>query len=365
MLINKTAKKEICMRIIKILKILFGIIAILLVLILVLALIPARTPQIKDKNGKVIENSIAEIRKVTVGGVSQYLMIRGNNINNPVILFIHGGPGQAEIGYIRELQKELEEKFVVVRWDQRGSGLSASKHIPKESINAHTLVSDANEITDYLIKRFNKSQIFIAAHSWGTIVATNAVKNNPEKYSAYIGIGQYSDSKESEKTSYEYAVSEAKRQNNKEILKQLEKIGPPPYTADDVLTRAQCLSQLGCIFKTEPQINMSKSLMLSPEYNLVTKLYYLKNALSSIQMLKPELLKVNFLEEVTELKVPVYFIMGKYDYFTPTSIVEKFYNKLQAPKKELILFENSAHIPQLEENQKFNKTIIRILEENT
>lgn len=348
----------------KILKVFSVSIIILLMVILIIALLPARTPKIKDENGEIIQNSIAEIKKIDIGGVPQYLMIRGNNINNPVILFVHGGPGQSEIGYIREYQKELEEKFVVVRWDQPGAGLSSSKDIPKESLNMDTLVLDTNEITDYLIKRFNQPKIHIAGHSWGTIIATHAVKNTPEKYLAYIGIGQYVDVKESEKISYDYTMLEGKKQNNTEVIKQLEKIGPPPYTVDDVLMRAECLSKLGCVFKTEPKINMGSSLMLSPEYNLSAKLNYEKNALSSGEILLPEILKVKFLEDIKELKVPIYFIMGKYDYFTPTTMVEKFYNQLQAPKKELILFENSAHIPQLEENEKFNKTLIRILEEN-
>lgn len=322
-----------------------------------------RTPEIKDQYGKIIPNSIAEIKKVTIGGVKQYLMIRGNNINNPVILFVHGGPGQADIGYTRETQKELEEKYVVVRWDQRGSGLS-SKNIPKNTLNINTLVSDINEITDYLLKRFNKLKIFIAGHSWGTIIATTAIKNTPEKYSAYIGIGQFVDAKEAEKISYDYTMSEAKRQNNMEAVEQLEKIGPPPYAQDASFTRAHCLSMLGCIIKTQPCIDIEKSIMSSPEYTPFTKLNYQKNALSSAKILALEMLKVDFLEHIKELKVPVYFIMGKYDYFTPTVLVEKFCNQLQAPKKELFLFENSAHIPQLEENEKFNKTLIKILEDN-
>lgn len=322
-----------------------------------------KTPAIKDQHGKVIANSIAEVKKIMIGGVNQYLMIRGNSINNPVILFIHGGPGQSEIGYIRECQRELEEKFIVVRWDQRGSGLS-SKSIPKESLNLNTFILDTNEISDYLIKRFNQPKIFISGHSWGTIVATNAIKNTPEKYLAYIGVGQVVDAKEGEKISYEYTMSEAKKQNNVKVIKKLEKIGPPPYKPEDFLMRAQCLSMLGCVFKTKPKTNMGKALMSSSEYNLSTKLGYIRNALTCSKILASEMLQIKFLEDIKELKVPIYFIMGKYDYHTPTAVVEKFYNQLQAPKKDFILFENSAHVPQLEENEKFNKTLIRILEEN-
>jgi len=241
----------------------------------------------------------------------------------------------------------------------------STENIPKELLNTNTLVSDTIQITDYLIKTFNQPKIFIAGHSWGTIIATNTVKNWPEKYLAYIGIGQFVDAKEGEKISYEYSLLEAKKQNNIEVIEQLEKIGNPPYTADDFLKRAQCLSMLGCVFKTNPNIDMGEALMSSTEYTELVKSNYIKNALTCSKILAPEILKVKFLEDIKELKVPVYFIVGKYDYHTPTAMVEKFYNQLKAPKKELISFENSAHVPQLEENERFNKTIIRILEENS
>jgi len=337
--------------------------ALILTAVIVAALLPARTPVIKDGEGKVLPESIARIQKIEIGGVSQYLMIRGNDIGNPVLLFVHGGPGQAEIGYIREVQKELEERFVVVRWDQRGAGLSASDEVPAESLTTETLVSDADEITDYLIKTFGQPKIYIAGHSWGTVIATKAVYAHPEKYRAYIGAGQFVDAQKGEVLSYEYALAEARRQQNPEVLEQLKAIGTPPYSAEKFLIRAQCLSRLGCVFHTPPELNMGKALMLSSEYTLPAKLKYMKNGHLSAERLAPEILKVNFLGEIEELRVPVYFIMGKHDYFTPTALAEQFCDQLQAPSKELIVFEDSAHVPQLEEPGRFNRTLIRILEE--
>lgn len=345
-------------------KILGGIVVGIIIILLIICLIPAKTPKIKNK-GKVIPNSIAEIVEVKIGGINQTLLIRGKNINNPVILFLHGGPGQSEIGYIRHYQKKLEERFVVVRWDQRGSGASYSKDIPKDSFTVKQFVKDTNEVTDYLIKRFNQSKIFIAGHSWGTVLGTLAAKNHPEKYLAYISISQYVDSKRNEKISYDFVLSKSKEENNEKALEELKNIGPPLYkTIDDQLIQRKWLDIFGGTIKTEPEKGMISSLFLSSEYTLMTKLNYQKRLLECVNVVTAEVYDINFIDDIKELEVPVYFMVGKYDYTTAFSLIEEFYKQLKAPKKELIWFENSAHLPQLEETEKFIKTIIRIAEEN-
>ncbi len=110
--------------------IIFKITLIVLIIFLLLVLfIPSRTPKIEGNN------SVALIEKVEIGGIDQYIMIRGRNINNPILLFLHGGPGYSQISYARKYQEELEDGFIVVNWDQRGSGKSFSLNIPKETMN--------------------------------------------------------------------------------------------------------------------------------------------------------------------------------------------------------------------------------------
>lgn len=321
------------------------------------------TPAIQNEQGQVIPESMAEIISVNIGGIQQYLMIRGEHKDSPILLCIHGGPGQSEIGYIRPYQEALEKRFLVVRWDQRGAGLSASPNLPQESFSLSHFVSDTLQVTDYLIQRFNQPKIFITGHSWGSILATHAVQNSPEKYRAYIGVGQFVDAQKSEVIAYQHSVAEAKRQNNADLLEQLESIGQPPYDAPAFLVRAKCLSQLGGVFKTAPSIDMGQAFMTSTEYSPSVKSDYMPNAMASSEVLAPEILQVRFLEDIHSFDLPVYFIMGKHDYHTPTAMVEQFYHQITAPQKELILFENSAHMPQLEEHQAFNQTLIRILDE--
>lgn len=333
--------------------------AVLLMIVLVMR--PISTATIKTKDGRKLNGSIAELKEINVGGVKQYILIRGNDISKPILLFIHGGPGQSEIGYIKNIQKELEENFVVVRWDQRGAGLS--NEVLKEEITLENIISDTQEITEYLTQEFSKEKIYIAGHSWGTIVAMNVIHRNPDKYNAYVGISQFINTNKSEKISYNFTLEEAKKQENDEVIKELAKIGAPPYKAEDILVRAECLSKLNKVFHTKPSINMGKELLLSSEYDIMTKFNYMKNAKKCAEILISDVANTNF-ENITELKIPVYFIMGKYDYFTPVDTVQTFYDKLVAPKKELIIFSESGHLPQLEENEKFNETLIKIISNN-
>ena len=318
-----------------------------------------KTPKIKDDEGNIYPSSVAEIKKITIGGVDQYLMIRAKDTKKPIILFVHGGPGQAEIGYIREYQKALEEHFVVVRWDQRGAGLSYSKTIPKDTFTIETFVEDLNEVTDYLIQRFNQQKIIIAGHSWGTVIATYAVKRYPHKYNAYIGIGQVVHSEETEKIAYRYTKSQAIQQNNKKVLKQLEQIGEPPYSHKEVMIRAICQGKIGGVVKTSPPRSIGLSLLLSREYNLIHKLNYQKSSLESANTMYPQIAKINFFNEIKNLDVPTLFVAGQYDYITPTILVKQFYDELEAPMKDLIVLENSAHLPHLEECERFIELLIK------
>ena len=267
-------------------------------------------------------------------------MIRGKNIQNPILLFVHGGPGQAE--------------------DQRGAGLSYSKSIPQDTFNIDVFRADLNEVTDYLIQRFNQPKIIIAGHSWGTVLATYSVKDYPDKYSAYIGIGQVVSSMEAERISYRYVKNEAELQNNKRVLRELQKIGEPPHSEREALIRANCQGRIGGITKRNPPKSIISLLISSTEYSFIHKLNYFKSCISSAKIMYSQVIKIDFLKEIKKFDIPIFFIAGKYDFVTPTSLVQKFYDELDAPKKELIVFKNSGHLPQLEECEQFAQTLIKI-----
>ena len=132
---------------------------------------------------------LTELVKVPIGGVDQWLLIRSANPDNPVFLFLHGGPGAAEMPLLRYYNYALEKYFTVVMWDQRGAGKSNKNSVPPESINMDQLLIDTHEIVQYLKNRFDQPKIFLAGHSLGTVLGIQAIKDHPKDFYAYVGIG--------------------------------------------------------------------------------------------------------------------------------------------------------------------------------
>jgi proline iminopeptidase len=188
---------------------------------------PGTTKPRTDEKGKVIEGSIAEVNRIDIGGIKQFVVIRGKSTQNPVLLMLHGGPGSPQTPMNLKYNKELEDHFIVVNWDQRGAGGSYSKTMPDDSLNINRMIEDTREVSQYLIKRFGKEKIFILGHSWGSYLGMRTIQKYPELYKAYIGIGQVSNQRKSEELSYQFVMGKAKETGNKKAIKQLEEIGYP------------------------------------------------------------------------------------------------------------------------------------------
>ena len=159
----------------RIFKIIIFIIGGVVLVVLGLALIlwiksPGIAEPITDASGKTIDGSISVVEKIMIGGQEQYFFIRGANSTKPVMLFLHGGPGSPEISFMKNYNKDIENDFIMVYWEQRGAGKSYSEDIPLESMNLEQLISDTREMSEYLAKRFNQEKIYLMGHSWGSLL---------------------------------------------------------------------------------------------------------------------------------------------------------------------------------------------------
>ncbi len=306
--------------------------------------------------------AIEELEALTINGSRQYLLIRGKNCNNPILLFVHGGPGQGEIGYMTQAQEVLEENFIVVRWDQRGAGLSRKDKMSHQNISKKIIIEDVLAVTDYLRERFAREKIYLCGHSWGTIIATHAVYEHPEKYAAYIGVSQFVDGQKGEVIAYRDTLAIAKERQASEVIEILGNIGEPPYNEKACLTRAQCMGMLGMICRSQPSIDMHEAMLASPYYDTVTKNLYYENAFASTNILIQDIMQVSFLNHIKEFQLPVFFLAGRFDYHTPLELMEEYYKCMRAPMKELIVFEHSGHLPQLEETKRFEEVVVGIKE---
>ncbi|SCY55069.1 alpha/beta fold hydrolase [Alkaliphilus peptidifermentans] len=332
---------------------------LLIICILFVLFLPSRTPHIEGNN------SVASIQKIQLGGLEQFIMIRGKDTNNPILLFLHGGPGYSQISFARKYQEELEENFIVVNWDQRGSGMSYSHNIPRKSMNRSRFREDTKELIDYLCMKYEKENVYLAGHSWGSELGLHVIDKYPERVAAFISIGQVVNKLENEAVSYDFVLEMAKKNNNKRALEDLLRIGRPPYknTVSDTLTQRKWLDKYGGV---ERNVNTLNDIILgsifSPEYTGIDGIKFALGSKFSADTMWGHNLDLDFVRDLPEVRVPVYFFAGRHDYNTPSTLIEQYYNKIIAPHKELIWFEESAHFPHFEEPEKFAQLAIRIKE---
>jgi pimeloyl-ACP methyl ester carboxylesterase len=364
-----------------ILKVTASIVALIILLFVIAAIwlksvSPGKTTPITDQSGKEIKGSIAEVNRIDVGGIKQFIVIRGESTENPVLLMLHGGPGSPQTPMNLKYNKELEKHFIVVNWDQRGAGGSYSKDMPDDSLNIDRMIEDTHEVSQYLISRFGKEKIFILGHSWGSYLGMRTINKYPELYQAYIGIGQVSNQRKSEELSYQFVLTKAKEERNKKAIKQLEEIGYPENGLYKNMEKAMMVERNwvmqygGAAWKKDKYDIFT--LFILPiftcrEYTVSDKFNYLKGMNRSLKMLWDPLMNQQLVDVVRKVDVPVYILQGTHDFQTCFSEAKKYYEQLEAPKKEFIEFTNSAHmLPYNLEIDKFHEVMTtKILKENT
>ncbi|MDG2449956.1 MAG: alpha/beta hydrolase [Saprospiraceae bacterium] len=324
---------------------------------------PQKTDSIYNNEGQIIENSISKIENIEINGVSQRVVIRGWDKNNPVLLHLHGGPGNPDRPFIRRLNAHVEDLFTVIYWDQRGIGGSYHKDIEPHSISLVQIADDGIVISEYFKERFNKDKIYIQGHSWGTAVGITMAQKRPDLFHAYIGIGQMASSARSEKISYQYALEEAHKAHNEKDIKVLNDIGSPPYLEENWIENM--LKQRQILWKYEnPENPVEQSMfqiymvyIMHPEYSIFDKIGMLKGAGLAMKYLWDDAMNIDFFKTVPNLDLPIYIIQGKYDKHTSTVVAKTYFDSLNAPLKQYFEFEKSAHAPHFEEYNRYKKIL--------
>lgn len=333
------------------------------------------TPPITGADGSPLPGSIAEMTNIRIGGTGQFVLIRGISTNNPVLLFLHGGPGSVETPMVRSYNGELEKRFIVVNWDQRGAGKSFRFFLPKETMTVDQLVADTRDLSRYLSNRFGKKKIFLVGHSWGSFLGMLTASRYPELYRAFVGVGQLVSPYENEKESYRFVLSNAAAMNDTNALRELGELDRPfPYLTIDTegtwfrkikKEREYVLQYGGEIYGQNDYDIYYTAFSRSPEYSLPDLFLFWTGVPFSFKNIFPGTFRMDLSKEAPELKVPVYFFLGKHDRVTPSTLAKDYFRKLKAPKKELVWFEQSAHNPPYEESGKFNRLMVqKVLGEN-
>ena len=331
-------------------KILIKYIGAIIIVVLIIALFfPTWTSNIKA------ENSISVLEQVEINGSGHEIMIRGDDKDNPVIIVVHGGPGSPEIPYADKYYDLLESNFTVVNYDQRASGKSFHFFEDYSNLSTDLLVDDLLALTDYISERLGKEKVILMAHSTGTYIGMQAANKSPEKYEAYIGIGQMSDTKESEIESLNYCITQAQKTDNTEDVEYLQGLTEKIESGDMVTPREYVMKYGGSIRGIDNPDGDNIGVLLSSEYNLLDVIRYNYGMGYSQGKLLNHLLENPLPDIVSKLEIPLYFVMGKYDYMTSHHAAKKYFDMIEAEHKEFITFNESAHYPQFEEKEKFDK----------
>lgn len=332
------------------------VLVIIMLCIILIKQSPGKVRPLCDENGHIIEGSISEKIHEEINGTDMGMIIKSRDISNPVLLFVHGGPGMPEYPFTEEFPTGLEDNFTVVWWDQRGSGLSYKSDMDRENMTTDMFVSDIIEVSKYLCSRFGKEKIYLMGHSWGSYIGIKAAAEAPELYYAYIGIGQVSNQMESEKMAYDYIIDYYNEAGDKKTVEKLKKLDfktkdyiPEEYNK----IRDKVMHEAG-IGTTHNMKSVVKGIfmpvMKNNEYTLGEKINIWKGkAFSNSTVLRDEMYKCDLRNSITEFKIPVYFFSGIYDYTVNYSLSEDYLKKINAPVKGFYLFKESAHSPIFEE----------------
>lgn len=346
----------------KILKIVLWFIGGLLVLIVLLLLsiwiFSGNTPEGGTK--------IAKKGWVEIGGIKQGYFIRGENEKNPIILFLHGGPGSPELTMIKNT--ELEKYFTICYWDQRGAGMSFSSDIDPATMTVAQLVEDTRQITDSLCHWYGVDKVYLMGHSWGSYLGVKTIQKYPERYHAYFGIGQVCHQLKSEQLAYDYIVAEARRAGDTKTVNAFTAYdkNAADFPSKDYLLKVRTFGMnkygIGIKHKDVSMSDIAVDLLYYRGYTFGEKLNYLRGTMFSLNHLFHRIIEDNLFETSTRFEIPVYIIQGKYDYQVSHQLAKEYLDSITAPQKAFFTFEESAHSPNMEEPERFVEVVKSIVQ---
>ena len=307
-------------------------------------------------------NGIATFVEVNINDSIQYYSVRGSDEDHPIILFLSGGPGGAQMPATRQFLSDLESDYTIVNWDQPGTGKSYDAVYRYDVMTPEHYILDAHALTQHLKRKFHQDKIYLIGESWGSYLAMTLANRYPEDYYAVIGTGQMVDFTQTEKDCYAFALNLAYQNQDQMLIDRLETLGEPPYYGQGLSLRMNTyLNPLFLWMANHDDIHHQDwdtfDTLISPEYSIWDSVHFVMGLLKTFETIYPQLYGVDLRQTLTSFEIPVYILQGKYDVNAPTYLAEDYMNHIQAPKKAFILFEHSGHNPWIDEYVLFNDTV--------
>jgi len=309
-------------------------------------------------------NGIDEARYVAIGGIEQWITIRGEDRGNPVLLFLHGGPGDATNPWGYAGFRSWLRYFTVVQWDQRGAGRTLGRNGQSlgPTITIDRMTRDGIELAELLRRTLNQTRIILVGHSWGSILGVRMVKSRPDLFSAYVGTGQVAaDPTRNYAVAYEDVLTAARRRGNQRAVTELEQVGPPPWQDG----RGYAVQRRWANLFEGADTFLASTLGLAlaaPGYTARDVNDWLSGQSLSAERLVPQTKAVDSAALGGEFAVPVFVIQGAEDFTTPTSLARSFVASIHAPRKELVTIEGGGHFAVFMKSDAFlNELVARVL----
>jgi len=312
---------------------------------------------------------IDTLEAVQIGGLTQWIRIRGTHRSNPVLLLMQQGPGLPIINETRIFERllGLEKDFTVVYWDQRGTGLSSAPLRPRSNkldISVASMVDDTVSMLELLHDRFG-GKILVAGFSFGATFAAQAAARRPDLVAALVATGMDIDVPYAETHTYDFVLRTARQRAKRRAIRQLEKIGPPPHLDPAPFsTRARWAADFGAVTADATFGSLLRtlvgSLLRSRDYSLIDVIRTFRGITAAQAALLPELATTDLVHTMPRLDVPIVIAQGRLDQVAPAEPAQRFYDSLTAPAKQLVWFENSAHTPQYDEPAKFRGLLMTV-----
>jgi len=324
---------------------------------------PAREV-VRGLNRIVTDKGVQETFTATLGGAKQVVTVRGADRDNPILVYVHGGPGAAESPFAWAFQRPWEDYFTVVQWDQRGAGRSyrSEGHAAlAPTMTLDRIRDDAIELIDQLNARYRQRKVFLLGHSFGSVIGMMVAAKRPDLLHAYVGMGQYVATVAGEKASFAWTLDQAKHAGNAQAIRELEAL--QPYPGDTSIAKIDAerkwANHYGGLFWRHSDGDFYFRLArLSPDYTPEQRAAYDAGGQFSTELLERQLKELSFIP-ITRLGCPVYMLLGRHDGLTPAPLAANWLDRVTAPAKKAFWFEQSAHMPMIEEP---GRTLAALLE---
>jgi len=320
-----------------------------------LAISPGQPRPLVDAAGRTIPGSLSERVFVEIGGIRQGMIIQSADPSNPVLLFLHGGPGMVEFFMEEDYPTGLAQHFTMVWWEQRGAGMSFASDIPPETMTLDRMIADTIEVADYLRDRFGQERILLLGHSWGSYLGIQVAHAAPDRFLAYVGMAQIAHQLRSEVMARDHLLELYRVRGDARMVSQLE---AAPVSMEDGTSPAWMRLRDGAMHRAgvghmRAMDSVVTGIFLPMwrvrAYTLREKINIWRGKIWSRPFFWEALLRDDLTARLTRFELPVYFLVGRHDFTANADLSRAYFDAIEAPVKGFYMFDDSAHSPLFEE----------------